>query len=318
MNYLYPYFKPVLDLWSHFVEDPEYEEYIQSKQEWHIKTRQWQSITYNKGFKREWNRLYEIPTWSEFLENNIYRITLLAGLERLVTLRQAQHYLKNKHAFFPSTGSAIETFRNDGGLTRGYFKGNFLNIFSTLLVQFHAYKSSEGSLKSFMLYLMAYETLWYPIDTLKTMMYADNNNQFKNLKDCVSQTLNRGGIGKLYSGLFSKLGFNGLLGLHLWGLSQNNDWLYYGTLAAYLGFGAPLLSLKTTSQVIGSPLSFHDMKTSYAGMRPYAGFLPLVILNLVAMYQFPVFWANERKEKVLDEYLEHAPAQRVAGKEVWS
>lgn len=94
-----------------------------------------------------------------------------------------------------------------------------------------------------MLYSSAFETLTYPIDTVKTILYADIRGQYKGAFDVIEHVYQRNGISHFYQGLLFKLAFNASLIFHLRNIYEDS---LYGqvplapildTLSAFVGAG---------------------------------------------------------------------------------
>jgi len=65
------------------------------------------------------------------------------------------------------------------------------------------------------MYSTLFEAFFFPVDTIKTLLYCDVNNEYKGFMDCLGRTVQQNGYKHLYRGLFSKLTYNVVFLWHL-------------------------------------------------------------------------------------------------------
>lgn len=320
MNTLYPYIEPVINLWNDLTTDKKFKEYTEFPIDWHTKWLAHERMKVNDVYRGLWKRFYEQPELTETLKDNAYRFTALAFVERWYNLRQAQGFLKARFQIPNSDVGALNALRGQGIL--GSFRGNLLNLFHFVGVHYHALLYSNNNPLQYLLFASLFEVALYPVDTLRTLLYADVNKQFKNTFDAVTQTVSKNGLGHFYRGVELKLAYNIFFGLNLWSVSNDSN-LQYLTFPLWIAsYG--ILALKTRLQIAGSPLSYHgpeDANTilntvvrreSIRGL--YAGLLPFLALNIFAAYHFPGIFSEEKKRNLLKAVRDTAPIENYEGK----
>jgi len=323
MNYIFPYFKPVLDLWGELTTDQRFKDLTEFPGDWHTKWIANERYKVNDKYKAEWERFYEEPSLVNTLWDNKYRFTLLAFAERWYNVRQAQGFLKARFQIPNNDIGALNAIRSHGLL--GSFRGNLLNLFHFVGVHYHALLYARDSPTKYIFYSSLFELALYPLDTLRTLHYADVNRQFKHSFDLVTQVVQKNGLGHFYRGVDLKLIYNLFFALNIWGLSSDSN-LVYLTFPLWLSsYG--LLTLKTRLQIAGSPLSYLPAeeatnlfnlvirRESVRGL--FNGFLPFVALNLVAAYHLPSLFSEEKKRSVLKSIKDLAPPEQRESK-YWS
>lgn len=145
----------------------------------------------------------------------------------------------------------------------------------------------------------AFEAFFYPLDTIKTLLYCDIQGKYKGALHCASQVVEKAGWSRLYSGIIQKLGFNAFLLFHLNNVWEGNNtqWLSLPLLAA----AYPLLVIKSRLQVAGTPIALANaadvFKTS--GKTAYAGLVPFLVFNTLFAYQFVAWHSPAAQERVI-------------------
>jgi len=198
----------------------------------------------------------------------------------------------------------------------GSFKGNLMNILYFSVVPYHALVYSQNSPVIFGALLMAFEGVFYPIDTLRTYLYADVQRSHKNVLESVKETFEKGGgVRQFYKGLGYKQVYNAVFATNLWAYYTKSDWIYATGPLWALSYA--LLTLKTRAQLTGSALSFQKagvgrMVLNIArneGVKTfYKGLVPFLLLNSYFMYNLPQLFSEEvKKEKLMDiaQHIEH-------------
>jgi hypothetical protein len=142
-------------------------------------------------------------------------IELSIAFERLVAAYQAYPTLKQR---FGMPGSYSHTFTEimNEGLFRGAMKGVSMNLlqFSGVLfpaVYLTAKSAPEDRFAKFVISYTAFDTLLYPLDTIKNILYADTlgtMSNFSKISVGLSTLLSRISFNELYSGYFSKMIYN--------------------------------------------------------------------------------------------------------------
>lgn len=293
--------------------------------DWHTKWLSHERYRVNDQFREAQRKMFEEPTLTDFLWDNKWRFSVLAVLERLYTLRQAQGILKTRFQFPDSNTGALNAIRTYG--LSGSFRGNFLNIFHTAGVHYHALLYAKGSASAYIFWSSVFELALYPLDTLRTLYYADVNRQFKSVFDCVTQVVEKGGLEHFWRGVGLKVGYNVVFGLNLVSVASDSPLKYLTFPLWIVSYG--LLSLKTRAQIAGSPLSFQlgddggkllenvIKRESMSGL--YRGLVPFLVLNYAAAYYLPSILSDGKKKEVLREIRDSAPdIGRQAETKYWS
>jgi len=194
-----------------------------------------------------------------------------------------------------------------------------MNIFHTAGVHYHALLYSGNSSTAYILWSSIFEAALYPIDTLRTLYYADVNRQFKSVFDCVTQVAEKGGLGQFYNGVGLKVAYNVVFALNLINMANDSAMKYVTFPLLMASYG--LLSLKTRAQIAGSPLSFQVSedagkilenivkKENVAGL--YRGLLPFLVLNLAAGYYLPSILSEDKKKEALIAIRDTAPERTI-------
>ena len=315
MNYIYPIFEPVFKVWGDLTTDKKFKEITEFPGDWHSKWLANERYKVNDQYRDQFKRFYEEPTLVDWLWDNKYRFTLLAFAERWYHLRQAQGFLKTRFQIPRSDVGALNAIRGQGLL--GSFRGNLLNVFHAAGVHFHALLYARNDPLRYLYYSSLFELALYPVDTLRTLYYADVNKQFKNTFDCVTQTVAKSGLSQFYRGVGLKLAYNAIFGLNVWSYASDSNLIYLTFPLWVASYG--VLSLKTRLQVAGSPLSYYTdqeantllniivKRESIRGL--YNGLFPFLLLNLAAGYYLPSIFSEEKKRRILGEIRELAPIE---------
>lgn len=313
MNTVGPYLKVVSDYWNEITHDSTFLTLTQVPGQWLRKKLLADRMAVNKEYMDNYRRFYETPTLRDTLEDNWHRFTIFAILERLTVVRQAQSCLKSRLELGGNDlSSLIQTIRDNGAI-KGYFRGNLINLFHFIGVQYQSVAWSEGDFTKYLGFSLLFETLLYPVDTLRTLIYADVTGRFSGMADCLKQTLSHNSYGKLYSGLSFKLLYNVIFGMNLWAIN-NESYLKFATIPLWIA-SIGLLAAKVRMQVINTALSFQKEITAenidhffkrnfYLGK---SGTIPFLVLNLLAMYNLPLFYGEEMKERILENIKKKAP-----------
>ena len=150
--------EPIGDLFRYFVDDPIIKEKEKFKggtsvgSEWHTKIYQSNIDRILKeiySFKR---KFYDEPLLSDVIKDNIYRLTLLAGLERVFVIRQAQPSLKFRASIPEGNTQVLQSLFNNGTF-KGYFRGYWVNLTHFIATQYHAllYSYNTSMLQHFLI-----------------------------------------------------------------------------------------------------------------------------------------------------------------------
>ena len=322
MNTITPLLQPIVDIWAYFTDDREFKKLTANAQDWHTKFIFHERNKVNQVFKEQYQKFYSSPELFSTFFDNIWRFSLFAGAERLIALRQGQDFLKNRYLFENNTIGAIDAIRSNGII--GSFKGNFWNVLYFFFVPYQSLKWADGDSLKYIGISCLFEALFYPIDTIRTLNYLDVNKSFKNTWDLVRQTIDKSGYTQFYKGLPQKIQYNLAFGFTLWSYCNESPWLY---LAAPLWiFSYAFLTLKTRSQISGSPLSALQLqsnsiasillkKEGFRGL--YSGLAPFIALNVLFLYNFPSLWSDSKKKRYLEAIKGSAPPDRIQGGEAF-
>lgn len=323
MNYIYPYVKPVFDVWEDLTTDKRWKELTRYPGDWHTKWIANERYKVNDRFKAKYERFYEEPELYNTLWDNKYRFTLLAFVERWIAVRQAQGFLKSRFQFGNSDIGALNAIRANG--ITGSFRGNLLNLFHFIGVHYHALLYANNSPTKYIAYASLFELALYPLDTLRTLRYADLNGQFRNTYDCVTQVVAKNGLGHFYRGVDLKLVYNLFLGLNIWSYSNDSNLLYATFPLWVISYG--LLSLKTRVQIAGSPLSYQEASSSSSLLNIiirresvrglFKGVVPFIAFNVAAGYCFPSLLSEDKKKEILTGIRDSAPPYQAREYTYW-
>ncbi|CAD8050893.1 unnamed protein product [Paramecium primaurelia] len=260
-------------------------------------------------FERQFNE--EPKTW-EVITDNLYRLTLLAGVERLLTLRQAYGGLKTRFTFGDSNTACLQQIFNQG-LFKGYFRGALLNAAQFLTVWAHPLVYSRGNgYISHYLYSSLFELITYPIDTIKTIIYSDVQGRYKGAFDVIEQVYARNGFSHFYRGIVFKLAFNGTLIYHLRNIYEE-DYIQQLVSVPLLAIGYGFLTIKTRLQLASTDLSFQETPQKgriaanlFAQKTPfsiYRGVIPFLLLTDFFHYKLYALYSSTAQARTLDEFL---------------
>lgn len=76
----------------------------------------------------------------------------------------------------------------NGGLRNGYFKGALLNAVQFLGVNYNTLLWARGSdFATQLIFSSAFETVFHPLDSAKTLLYADTQGKYRGLLDVVGK-----------------------------------------------------------------------------------------------------------------------------------
>lgn len=315
MNSIAPILKPIGDLWAYFAHDTRFEAMTEYPGEWHVKYVKNQRLRVNDEYNAAWQRFYQEPDLYNTLWDNAYRFSILAFAERWIAVRQAQKFLKTRFTMSNNNVGALNALRQQGIM--GAFRGNLLNLAHFVGVHYHALLYSNNDPIKYLFFSTVFEAALYPLDTLRTLNYADVTKSFRNTWDLTVKTVERGGLGQFFRGVELKLIYNLFFGINLWAISSDSN-LQWVTLPLWLGSYA-VLSLKTRVQVAGSSLSYQNAEQPEVqlnnivrreGIRGlYNGFLPFAILNIAFAYSLPSLFSEEKKRNILDQIRQKAPTE---------
>lgn len=312
MNTIGPFIKQVCDFFNYmthdynFTEDLKYKGGVQGN-EWHTKVLNHSIHEIRDEYKELDRRFSKDPFVSDVLGDNFLRVTVLAGLERLITLRQGQTFLADRFAYNYSNNSIL-TGMFQQGFFKGYFRGFGLNLLQFFAIPYHSLFYCRGKdLKNHLIYASLLESFFYPLDTLKTIIYADIGGKYKGYRDCLNDILGQNGIKHLYRGLKLKLIYNAAF---LWNLRNSYDGnSQLISLPVWLASYA-LLTFKTRLQISDTKVSFQSVKNNLAFVVRcvkqdslitwYAGFVPFVALNLLFQYSLKGLYSEDRKRQEIE------------------
>lgn len=176
------------------------------------------------------------------------------------------------------------------GVFLGAFKGVIFNFAQLSLVLYPAvyFANKSGSDNKFLSLLTTYtflDALFYPVDTLKNILYADTLGKY-NIKTVANVPY----LLDLYRGLFFKLAYNVPVLSGIYCTTQEGcetqAWASWAVAAALY----PLNTLKVRSQVSASTISTINSKTSFITHSSYRGVVPYILLNALVGYSLkPLF-----------------------------
>lgn len=318
MNTIYPFLEPFFNFWNYLTHDQYYEKLnefqggINPGNEWHTKflkadqNKHLSKIEYLQSqFKKE-------PSFYDIFWDNKLRLTFLAGFERLISFRQGQSLLSSRFMLFNNNSSVLNSFFEQG-VFRGFFRGYLINLIHFASVQYHSLLwSYNTSISTHLLIASLMETAFYPLDTVKTLIYCDLNRKYQGARHCLRSVLSTSGLAHLYRGLSLKLVYNTAFLLNLRNMYDGNSLIYISLPLWFLTY--PLLTIKTRLQVCDTKLSYQSLenftKASERIFRNqsigslYAGFIPFATLNLVFSYTFYALYSDKAAQKALFESAE--------------
>ena len=315
MNTLYPLVEPIFDLWHYLTHDKYFEDLTAFKggagagNEWHTKYLKAEMHKHSGKLDYLHKQFNEEPDILDVLWDNKWRLTILAGFERLIAARQAQSFLNSRFVLFDNNSSILTRFF-DQGAAKGFFRGYWMNLVQFLSVQYHSLLwSYNTNLPTHFLISSLIEAAFYPIDTVKTIIYSDLNRNYKNGRHCLKSVLSTNGIAHLYRGLPLKLTYNAAFLFNLRNMYEDNSLTYLSLPLWFLSY--PLLTIKTRLQVCDTKVSYQSAENSAkvsARMfrnQPitslYAGFLPFAAVNLLFSWTFYALYSEEARKKAMFE-----------------
>lgn len=101
---------------------------------------------------------------------------------------QANPALRTKF-YKPNSASFAFTEVTQGGIFQGWFRGALVNTLQFSAVVYPAlylantYEFGFGKLGNFISWLLVMDTLLYPLDKIKTLLYADTRLEYKSTAD---------------------------------------------------------------------------------------------------------------------------------------
>lgn len=317
MNTIAPIVSPFLDFWAYLTEDTRFKANTEVPGPWHTKWIQNQRLRVNDQFKKAQKKFHGEVELPSVLEDNWSRFTLFAFVERWVSIRQGQGFLANRFLFSNNNIGALNALRGSGFF--GAFRGNLLNLFQFIGVQYQALKWSDGNLWKYIAYSSLLEIITFPIDTVKTLAYNDVTGSFKNIKDLLAKQqglFNR--QFKFWAGAWYKAWYNVFFTLNLWAWNEDKSWKYL-TAPLWI-FSYSFLTMKTRIQLAGSSLSFQQFSRDdtiinniFAKEGPrclFAGLVPFLAVNILFAWSFPKLLSAETKKSKLYEIVNQAPPER--------
>ncbi|EGR31405.1 hypothetical protein IMG5_110640 [Ichthyophthirius multifiliis] len=313
-NYIFPYLSPIKDLWNYLTVDQNQQKLFEYRQhtgslgtDWVSRYLYSEQDILNERYLYLHKQFNEEPELMNVLTDNIYRLSLFAGLERIITLRQAFICTRAQFQFAGNSfQSAAQVVLNGGIFTQGFYKGSFLNLLQFYLVPYQALIwSQKGGFLAQLAATSAFEALFYPLDTLKTAVYCDTvgkyDGWFSTLKDLMAK---KGGLQGLFRGVEYKLGYNLIFLAHLRAVYDNSSlqWLSWPAWIASYG----LLSMKSKLQIADSSVSLANLQesTRLRFCQTYAGVVPWAVFNYFFMYQFYGWYSDQAKNNKFEELVE--------------
>lgn len=314
-NALGPLFKPLADTWNYYTSDQILDGVTQYKKEWHTKFLQSERLRLNEEYEHAHKRFYQEPELTTVFQDNWARFSLLAFAERLIVVRQAHGFLRNRYEFAPSTTGGLNAVRSQG-LLNGALRGNLLNALHFTLVVYHPLVLAKGDLTKFLAYSTAFEALAYPLDTIKTLLYADVKRSYSSVWSLLKNNFETRGYDMLYRGLPLKIAYNLIFGANLAAFGSDSNLVYLTTPLWLASYG--LLTIKTRQQVADTTLSGrlgedpHSILTRTLrgeGVRGlYAGLIPFALVNLAFMWNLPSLYSENRKDRLISEIISKKPS----------
>lgn len=318
---IYTYLEPIHKFLGYITSDPEWERRYAFKggrsagSSYYAKWALYQLQKYQLKAEEIQRQMNGGTTLYDIVSQNILRLSALAGVERVITLQQGLVFNKNKFLVNEGFSGALKATFNQG-VFRGYFKGYFAYLTGFLGVSYNSLLwLKKADYTSHLLLSTFFETVFYPVDSMKTLMNNDVKGVFKGYTDCVSKVLATEGMNGLYKGITFKLAHNAIFIANLRCL-YDNDYKMYFSMPIWM-FSYFLLSFKTKAQMIGSPLSNikigADMKEGYNQAKEmmkynarsvYSGFIAYTLVNILFAYNFYALYSDQAYNNITSEYSE--------------
>lgn len=190
--------------------------------------------------------------------DNIWKLLLLNGVERLISASQAASNIGRTGR--PNTTSFLFTEIMNDGAFRGTLRGLSMSLLQASLVLWpsvYLTNKKRGGATQFIGSYLLFDALLYPLDTIKNIMYANTVNPL-NIRQALSQV----SLVSAYRGLPYRLAFNIPFAATLYTSATNCEWtwaFWLATVAAY-----PLNSIKVNLQTSGK------QSANYRGVLPFA------------------------------------------------
>jgi len=235
------------------------------------------------------------PSLLTMIQDNWLRIFGLNAFERLVTAYQAYPSL-NQRFYSPGTFSHTFTEIMNEGVFRGALKGISLNLLQFSAVLFPAVyltskTSPENRFSKFVLNYTLFDTLLYPLDTMKSILWADTLGKMR-----LSSLLSQVSFNQYYSGYVYKMLYNlpVLSGIfHTSQVGSENEAMLSWAVAALL---YPINTNKVCQQVSASPLSSMDMTSTVR--QGYRGVVPYLLINALVGYSLRPLFSKEKLQQI--------------------
>ena len=238
------------------------------------------------------------PTFGGFLQDNLLRL-LLNPFDRLVAAYQAYPSLKARF-YKPGTFSHTFTEIMNEGVFLGAFKGVIFNFAQLGFVLYPSvyFANKNGGDNKFLSFITSYtlfDALFYPVDTLKNILYADTLGTYN-----VKTVANRIGLPNLYRGISLKLIYNLPVLSGIYNTTQvGNEYLALACWAVALLL-YPLNTQKVRAQVSGSALSTINSKTSPIEGGSYRGAVLYLLLNAFIGYSLRPLFSEDKLAQIED------------------
>eukprot|EP00330_Aristerostoma_sp_ATCC50986_P010850 CAMPEP_0114591534 /NCGR_PEP_ID=MMETSP0125-20121206/13552_1 /TAXON_ID=485358 ORGANISM="Aristerostoma sp., Strain ATCC 50986" /NCGR_SAMPLE_ID=MMETSP0125 /ASSEMBLY_ACC=CAM_ASM_000245 /LENGTH=314 /DNA_ID=CAMNT_0001789657 /DNA_START=73 /DNA_END=1017 /DNA_ORIENTATION=+ len=301
-------FYPLFDAWDYATSDARWnyraEHYGKSTLKWRYYLQEKVELKI-RDLQRKRDGPLEVR---DFLEENKYRLTVFAFLERWMSVRQAQPILGN----VDSNKGAIESIRRFNPAT-GVFKGALLNAAHFMFVHYHALHYANHSGFNYMFLAPLFELAFAPIDHIKTAYMNEIHNR-GSLLDVIGRDMSTG-YSTFWRGSMFRA-FNTFFVAANVAAMANDSALQYLTYPAML-FAYPFLTFKTVaqslqfsklsnefSQVEIENLAQNGFKARYRGFWIYAfqnTFLAITCSNLLS---------EDKVQDMYDELATEYPAQQ--------
>ena len=174
----------------------------------------------------------------------------------------------------------------NGGIFGGWFRGALVNTFQFSSVVFPAlylsntYDFGFGKLAGFLGWLTVFDAIMFPLDKVKTVLYADTRNEYKSNRCSNSEFSAFGevkGLKSAYAGLGAKLIFNIPWACAAYTTVNDSPLIDKVLSWAAVAFFYPLNGIKTVHQLKNTVISTPIVEKLPMGV--YRGFLPFVIAN---------------------------------------
>jgi hypothetical protein len=222
------------------------------------------------------------PTLPAFLQDNLVRI-VLNPLDRLITAFQAYPSLK---ARFHQPGTFSHTFTEimNEGVIFGAFKGVIFNVAQLSLVLYPSvyFANKNGSTSKYINFISSYtilDALFYPLDTLKNILYADTLSKYS------LKTVHSGiPLLDLYRGLPLRIIYNLPVLSGIYCTTQVGKELESLACWAAAAILYPLNTYKVRAQLSASPLSSVTPNSGFVMHSQYRGVVPFILLNSLIGY----------------------------------